>query len=674
MDTGEQIKQFQELIEKQYHGPLLEQARKGNYFLVIDFTELSRFDPALADVLLEQPEEVIKAAELAIEQFDLPLSEKKPFAVRIAKLPDSQQILIRNIRSHNLGKLLKIVGTVRQKSDVRPQVTTARFECPSCGNVIPILQLDNRFKEPNRCGCGRKGKFRMIGKELVDAQGLVLEETAEDLEGGEQPKRMNVFLKNDLVSPLSEKKTNPGSKVIVTGVVKEVPVIMKSGAQSTRFDLMIEANYVDTTEEDYSDLTITEEEKELFQRIANEPGGVNKVVQSLAPNIYGHDRIKQALCLQLMGGVRKKRDDGSITRGDIHILLIGDPGAGKSQMLKRITQVSPKVRYVSGKGASGAGLSAAVVKDEFLNGWSLEAGALVLAHKGMLLLDELDKMSKDDASALHEGLEQQTISIAKANIQATLRCETSVLAAANPKFGRFDPYDLVANQIDMPPTLINRFDLIFPIKDLPDAGKDERMARFILTLHRGQDAAKAEIDTPLLRKYFAYAKRNIFPALEEAAVDELQQYFLKLRSQSGGDKAPRTIPISARQLEALVRLTEASARLRLSQKATQEDAKSAVDLLDYCLKQVAFDEETGTLDIDRITSTISASQRNKISIIKEIVNDLESKVGRTIPLEDLIAAAKEKNVSEEDVEDTLQKLKRSGDLFEPRRGFISKVD
>ena len=197
--------------------------------------------------------------------------------------------------------------------------------------------------------------------------------------------------------------------------------------------------------------------------LGRDPKLMQKVINSVAPSIYGHSRIKEALALQLVGGVRKVRDDGIITRGDIHILLVGDPGAAKSQMLKRMLHVAPKARYVTGKGASGAGLSASVVKDEFLQGWSLEAGALVLANEGLWMIDELDKMSKEDAWAMHEALEQQSITISKANIQATLRCETTVLAAATPRLCRFAPYATLAHPINLSPTCITLFALIFPV-------------------------------------------------------------------------------------------------------------------------------------------------------------------------------------------------------------------
>jgi len=662
------IRKIQEFFEKTYYAELLEKIRKNEKFMKVDFSKLSAFSPEVADLLLDNPEEILKAAEMAIEQIDA--KNGKGFVMRVINLPESSRIMIRNIRSKHLGRFLLTEGVVRQKSDVRPQVTAARFECPSCGNAISVLQLDNKFKEPNRCSCGRKGRFKLLEKSLVDAQLLVLEEVPEQLDGGVQPKRVNVFLKNDLVSPLSERKTNPGSRIVIVGSIKEVPIFTRSGSQSTRFDILFESNSVIGVEEDFSDIKIDKKEKEQIEAlVADEKSLMKKLVTSIVPSIYGHDKIKEALLLQMVGGVRKVRDDGGVTRGDIHILLVGDPGGGKSQMLKRVGNVAPKGRFVSGKGVSGAGLTATVVKDEFLQGWSLEAGALVLANKGVICIDELDKMSPDDRSAMHEALEGQTITISKANIQATLRCETTVLAAANPKFGRFDPYDTVARQINLPPALINRFDLIFPIKDLPDAAKDEKLAKFILNLHQN-DLAEVDVDTRLLRKFLVYARQNVFPKLTDSAIEELKNYFVKMRS-SGGDM--RSVPISARQLEGLVRLSEAYARLRLKNKVSKKDALRAIEILDYCLRQVAFDEETGTIDIDRIATAVPASQRNKIIQIKEIITDLENKLGKTIPLEDVVQAATEKGVSEAEVEEMIQKLKRSGDIFEPRRGFISKL-
>jgi len=671
MDAAEEIKRFQDFFEANYKSQVAESSIKGEKFIVVDFALLAKYDLALAEHLLDSPEDAIRAAEISLESFD---TETKDFKVRFRSLPLSQKIMVRDVRSSHIGKLLFLTGVVRQKSSVRPQVTTAKFECPSCGNIISVMQTEEKFREPFRCGCGRKGKFRLISKELVDVQGIVLEENPEELEGGEQAKRINILLKGDLVSPMSDKKTNPGTKIIVNGILREVPISSRDGGQLTKFELVIEGNFIDALEEEFGELKISEKEEEEIKELAKDPKFFAKVVNSFAPSIYGHEKIKEALFLQLLGGVRKKRDDGVFTRGDIHILLIGDPGAGKSQLLRRVNSVAPKSKLVSGKGASAAGLTASVVKDEFLAGWALEAGALVLANRGICIIDELDKMGPEDRNAMHEALEQQTVSVSKANIQATLRSETTVLAAANPKFGRFDPEEIISKQINLPNTLLNRFDLIFPIKDLPNPEKDDKMSSFILNLHQNiiEDSA-VEIPTKLLRKYIGYAKR-IHPKLTDSATVEIKDYYLKMRS-SGYSEDSRyvAVPISARQLEALVRLSEAAARGRLSDKVTKRDARRAIDVVNYCLTQIGMDPETGKLDIDRFTIGTSASQRNKIHIIKEVLTDIEKKVGKIIPVEDVVKMAAEQGVEASEVEDIIERLRRSGDIFEPKRGFIQRI-
>jgi len=674
MDATEQVAKFGEFFESVCYKDLLKAVSRGDKFLFVPFIELSQFNVELAEDLLEDPENVLQAARHTIEQMDLG-GDAKGFEVRFSDLPQTSNIMIRDIRSKHIGKFLEMEGIVRQKTDVRPQVTSARFECPSCGNIIPVLQLDQKFKEPHMCACGRKGQFRLIHKEMVDAQKIVLEEAPEDMDGGEQPKRLNVFLKNDLVSPITEKKTNPGSKVRLTGMVKEIPIVLATGGKSTRFDIICETNYIEPVQEEFTNIVLTPEEEQEIKGLSNDPKVFEKLTESLAPTIYGHEKVKEALLMQLFSGVRKESGDGVSRRGDIHILLIGDPGSGKSQLVKRMGVVAPKSRFVSGKGASGAGLTASVVKDEFLKGWALEAGALVLANKGLAAIDEMDKMSAEDTSAMHEALEQQTVTISKANIQATLRCETTVLAAANPKFGRFDPYELIAKQIEMPSTLINRFDLIFPIKDLPDPSRDDQMASFILNLHRGGKREKNDdlLETDFVRKYIAYAKQNIYPELTDDALDEIKKYYVQMRNQGNTEGSVSAIPISARQLEALVRLAEANAKIRLSEKVTKKDAQRAVELVHYCLSQIGMDPETGKLDIDRITTGITASQRSNITIIKETITELESAVGKSIPVDDVVREAEIKGVASDKTMEIIERLKRSGDLFSPKNGWVSKI-
>src|SRR3989339_462315 len=352
IDAAEQIEKFQEFVEQSYQQQLHEHMNKGLQFILIDFFDLTKYDPKLADQLLLEPEETIKAAEMALEQFEV----KKGFRVRFRNLPKSEEIFIRNLRSKHLLKFIAIEGIIRQSSEVRPQAVSAKFECPSCGNTITMPQIDQQFREPTRCSCGRKGKFRLLSKDLVDVQRLVIEESPEHLEGGAQPKRMQIFLREDLVEPRMDRRTTPGTRIIVNGSLYEVPIQTKTGATSTRFDLAMQANYIEPVEEDYSEININPEDEREIKKLAKDKDIHNRLIRSIAPSIYGHEKIKEAILLQLFGGIRKTKKDGTIVRGDLHVLLVGDPGCGKSQMLTFVEKTAPKARYVAGRSASGAGL------------------------------------------------------------------------------------------------------------------------------------------------------------------------------------------------------------------------------------------------------------------------------------------------------------------------------
>lgn len=639
--------------------------RKKTNVIYIDFMKLTEFSNKLSEEIVVNPEETLSIFELAVEE----LGFVKNARVRLKNLPDSHQIKIRNIRSKHLNELIMMEGIIRQASDVRPKVVNAKFECPSCGTVISVLQIENKFREPSRCSCGRRGGFRLISKEMVDTQRLVVEESPESLSGGEQPKRLDVFVKEDLVEPRMEEKTTPGARVKIIGVLKEVPVPLSTGGLSTRFQLAVEANNVIPMEETFEELDISDEDERQILELSQDPEVFTKLARSIAPSVWGYDEIKKSFVLQLFGGVQKKMSDGSKSRSDIHILLIGDPGVAKSVMLQFMSNISPKGRYVVGKSASGAGLTATVVRDEYLKGWSLEAGAMVLANKGLVAIDELEKMDPQDRSAMHEAMEQQSVTISKANVQASLKSETSVLAAANPKFGRFDPYQSIAQQIDLPPTLINRFDIIFTLRDIPDKSKDERIAMHVLREHQFE-SKEAVIDPMFFRKYVAYAKQKIKPKLSEEAATELRNFYVDLRNRPvSSEAAMRPIPISARQLQALVRMAEASAKLRLRDEVLKEDTKEAIDLMKYYLMQVGYDYESKTFDIDKVSGKFSSAQRNKIMLVKETITAMESKMGKMIPYEELEKELEDRFTKEE-LEDIIDKLLRGNEIYRPKRGYI----
>jgi len=640
-----------------------ESIRKGKKVVSVNFDDLAENSPVLAEALIGGPEEILQLLETALEETGL---IKNP-RIRFINLPETQKVRIRTIRANHLNQLIFFEGLVRQASEVRPQVVNAKFECHSCGTVISVLQIEKKFREPSRCSCGRKGQFRLISKVMVDAQRLVIEESPESLTGGEQPRRIAVFLKEDLVDPTMEERTTPGSKVRALGILKEIPVPLPSGAISTRFDLAIEANNIFPLESTYEEFDISEEDERQIEELAADPEVFKKLRESIAPSIWGYEEIKESLVLQMFGGVRKVNDDGSVARGDIHLFLIGDPGVAKSVTLKFIADIAPKGRYIVGKAATGAGITATVVRDEFLKGWSLEAGAMVLANKGVICIDEIEKMDPQDRSAMHEALEQQTVTISKANVQATLSAQTSVLAAGNPKYSRFEPTQSITQQIDLPATLINRFDLIFVLRDLPNLKQDDAIATHVLNIHQ-RKGLKPEVERDLFRKYIAFAKQKIEPRLTEAAVDEIKNFYVKLRNmQASGDS--KSIAISARQLQGLVRLSEAHAKSRLSHTVEKEDSQVAIRLTNYYLMQVGYDPETKTFDIDRFTSSTPSGKRGKIFLVKDIIKKLEAKHGKQIPL-DILKQEIGEELSDLEFEDAVRELIKKSDIFEPKSGFI----
>jgi replicative DNA helicase Mcm len=359
-------------------------------------------------------------------------------------------------------------------------------------------------------------------------------------------------------------------------------------------------------------------------------------------------------------------------------------------------KISPRGVFASGKSASSSGLTAAAVKDDLGDGrWTLEAGALVMADMGLAAVDEMDKMSREDKSALHEAMEQQTISVAKAGILATLKSRCALLGAANPKYGRFDKYEGLAEQINMPPALISRFDLLFILLDVPDRTKDSNIANHILksqyagelleqrnrlpssTVTKEDIESHIEVILPtiendLMRKYVAYARRKVFPIMEDDAREHLINFYLDLRKQGEGKDSP--VPVTARQLEALVRIAEASARIRLSNVVTMDDAKRTTRITMACMRQVGVDPDTGAFDVDVIASGTSKSQRDKIHLIKDIITRVsERHAGSKAPLEEVYAEAESEDIDRERAEELVTKMKRQGDLLAPDNKHIKLV-
>jgi replicative DNA helicase Mcm len=691
-ENTELIDAFEEFYRNYYRneiGKLAQQYPTERKSLYVDWQELYRFDPDLADDYRAHPEEFQEYAEEALRLYDLPVDVKLGQAhVRVRNLPDSTDI--RAIRADHRGNLITVQGIVRKATDVRPKITQAAFECQRCGTLTRIPQQSGDFQEPHECqGCERQGPFRINfdQSEFVDAQKIRVQESPEGLRGGETPQAIDVAIEDDITGEVTA-----GDHVSVTGVLK-LDQQGNDREQSPIFDVYMDGVSVEIEDEQFEEMDITEQDKRKIISLSEEADLYEKMVGAIAPSIYGYDQEKLAIILQLFSGVTKHLPDESRIRGDLHILLIGDPGTGKSQLLSYIQNIAPRSVYTSGKGSSSAGLTAAAVRDDFGDGqqWTLEAGALVLADQGIAGVDELDKMNPDDRSAMHQALEQQEISISKAGINATLKSRCSLLGAANPKYGRFDQYEPISEQIDLEPALISRFDLIFTVTDQPDEEKDRNLAEHILTTnyagelntHREElnssnyseeevatvtDEVDPTIEPELLRKYVAYAKRNCFPTMTEEAREAIQDFYVDLRAKGQDEDAP--VPVTARKLEALVRLAEASARVRLSDTVTEDDAERVIEIVRTQMEAIGVDPETGEFDADVIEAGTSKSQRDRIKNIKGLIEELEAEYDEGAPVDVVVERAEETGTDPSKAEHEIEKLKQKGEVYEPQTDHL----
>ncbi len=1040
-DNTELIDSFEEFYRSYYRNEIAELAQKypsEQKSLYIDWQDLYRFDSALADDFRNKPQQLQRYAEEALRLYDLPVDVSLGQAhVRVSNLPEATDI--RAIRADHRGMLLTVQGIIRKATDVRPKVTTAAFECQRCGTLTRIPQETGDFQEPHECqGCERQGPFRINydQSEFIDAQKLRVQESPEGLRGGETPQSIDINIEDDITGNVTA-----GDHVSVTGIL-QLDQRGNDREKSPMFDIYMDGMTVEIEDEEFEEMDITEEDKKEIVELSNHPNIYEEMQGAIAPSIYGYEREKLAMVFQLFSGVTKHLPDGSRTRGDLHMLLIGDPGTGKSQLLQYVNNIAPRSVYTSGKGSSAAGLcvtgdtmvqtpdglrqireivkddipqpvtsetaversvpvytfdrnenivesrntshiwrmpkkpcrklqtghgkeleasvntpvltcgengiewkeiseieagesvavpdyemeegeeaahanlvwdevvevtntgkkevfditvpethnfigngivthnTAAAVRDDFGDGqqWSLEAGALVLADRGIAAVDELDKMrcvtgdtlvhtpdgirpirefarqgektgqveklengqtirnidqrvwtmtedgkiesrsvtavheyeapetlctvtlesgesvtatpdhpfivasgdgskevpaaqlkagepvyvprslpptetdggmvvtksnpcsqqdgkdveirrvetvdtvsnesltdsaqyvydltvegthnfvanniiihNSEDQSAMHEALEQQSISVSKAGINATLKSRCSLLGAANPRMGRFDRYEPIGEQIDLEPPLISRFDLIFIVTDDPDEEHDAELAEHILrtnyagelNTHRTENATsnytKEEvervtdevaptIDAEFLRKYVAYSKRNCFPTMTEEAMDEIQDFYVNLRSRGSDEDAP--VPVTARKLEALVRLAEASARVRLSDTVELEDARRGIDIAKYCLEEIGMDPETGELDADMIETGTSKSQRDRIKDILNLIETIEEEYDEGAPVEIVIERAEEVGTDSSKAKHEIDQLKQKGEVYEPQTGYL----
>ncbi|XP_076657614.1 DNA replication licensing factor Mcm5 [Halictus rubicundus] len=604
------IRQFHEgNFNYKYRDTLKRNYNLGQYWVEVNLEDLAAFDESLAEKVYKHPTEYLPILEEAARDLadeltaPRPEGEEKVEDIQVLLSSDAHPSSMRGMKPDAVSKLIKIPGIVISASGIRAKATKIAIQCRSCRTMQANIYIKpglEGYVLPRKCTTEQAGRpkcpldpfFIMPDKcHCVDFQVLKLQELPDHIPHGEMPRHLQVYCDRYLCD-----RVVPGNRVLILGIysIKKVSRTGGRGAAKEKALVGVRAPYIRVIgisvdgENNGSGTqpSVTNEEEDLFRRIAADSNIYDRIAKSIAPSIFGALDMKKAIACLLFGGARKRMPDGLCRRGDINILMLGDPGTAKSQLLKFVERVAPVAVYTSGKGSSAAGLTASVLRDPVTRNFVMEGGAMVLADGGVVCIDEFDKMKEDDRVAIHEAMEQQTISIAKAGITTTLNTRCSVLAAANSIFGRWDDIKGEEN-IDFMPTILSRFDMIFIVKDEHEQNRDITMAKHVMSLHTNagqvtEQTAEGELPLHILKKYIYYCRTRCGPRLSKEAGEKLKNRYVVMRASTREhekDTEKRlSIPITVRQLEAVIRISESLAKMQLQSFATEVHVNEALRL------------------------------------------------------------------------------------------------
>ena len=700
------------LTEAKEDDILLILSKQSPPYLQIPFHELQAFDPEFAEDVLQHPRQILERGSQTLVEICRERGEEIDAMLRVGELPRDSRRNLRDIGTADIERLRSVEVIITKISDLKPRLHIAVFTCEACGNTIEVAQKNEReLVEPLRCptdsGCGgsRNSKdnptrFNLVVNvsRMVNNQWIEIQELPESVPSGAQPTRGSVLVEGDQVN-----RHLPGER-IVGNVMPVVRSEVRRNRKTPMFDVIYHLISSEHESTPFNEIKINDEDREKILEISRRDDLIGLMQNSIAPSVFATGvmhYVKRSLALQLFGGVSRINQDRTRTRGDIHILLMGDPGVAKSQVLTYMSKISPRGKLASGGGVSGAGLTAAAVRDAFGDGrFALEAGVLPLSDRGLAAIDEFDKISDEDRKVMHPAMEQQEIHVAKGGITATLPSRCAILAAANPKDGRFSkrgPNQSVMrsySETGLPPPLASRFDIIWMMRDEVRVEDDERIARYILD-NRTKGVSETMIEEAIsldpseevkdeiyaftvdntehlslefLRKYIAYAKRNHHPDLNSDARAKILEYYTDERQNYGREDQigeSEVIPITARALEALIRLTEAHARMHLRDTATGEDAGVALAVFRH------WRDESGIEDDSELYSGVSATARSNNTTIRNIIREICHSGDGTANITDIYNSASSRKITETTVDDVLQRMLMSGELFSPRNDFYS---
>lgn len=661
---------LRQLFEEEYHSKILENIRLGRKRVTVEFNTITRFNPDLAQELQEKPEETIKLAERVLRETYPDSPPKFRFRVRGDIL--GSQYRVRDLKKDMIDKLITVEGTIETKTDVTTKMVEINFECPTCNNIIRTIQLGDTISEPSMCSCGRKNRFKITSSENIDCYTMRLQELAHTILYGSELKTKSILCTEDLADSMIEERLVEGLRVKINGIYR-AKIVTKGGAKLTHLVNYIEANYIQISDESYYDVEIGPEDIEQIKRFAEQPDVIKRMAEGLFRGVYGHDRIKEGLVIQAFGGVSNQKAIPRI-RGDIHILMVGDPGENKSAFLEYASFYNPKSVMAVGPSVSEVGLSGSVIKDELTGSFVLKPGAIALANNGICIIDELSEMKPDDRGILLEPMESQRITINKANIvDRKMMARCSFLMSMNPKNGFFNDYESIYKQIDLPDPVRDRFDYVFIMKKNRLAGEEgkrllKQKARTMMIRSDPKEQLEVTNFHKFMRKYIAYARQNFNPEMdsylkETYLPEKYAEFIIKIRGS--GDDVDKDFKDTPRIVNSAKRIAEGKRRALLGNRCTTEDIDYAFTTIYDNLSHYAVNIKTGKIDQIWISEGVSSDKKNMLHSFEEVCRKIMGENGE-VDVDDFIKECQKEGTSVSEAEDILAKKSRYGEIHYPR--------